>query len=270
MPVDYYRRAFLLYNICMAIPKKIHYVWLGPRPLPKKDAEYVAGWKKLNPDFEVLQWSEKDVDVEKYPLLKLALKEKRWALASDIIRMAIIYREGGIYLDTDVELLKPLAPLLKYDAFAGWESSFWFTTAVFGAKAGSPWIGKILKRYELADAKRKISTNTFLKTVHSPSVYAKDVFGLQLDGKTRVYGDDEFAVFAPEYFSPKHYMTGEEKVTGKTIAFHHYGGSWHTSVERLKEEGVLMGYKLIGPKNYAQFEKSFNKGLEKKIRKELP
>lgn len=224
----------------------------------------------MNPDFEVMEWSEKDVEVEKYPLLGLALRERRWALASDIIRMAVVYEQGGIYLDTDVELLKPLEPLLKYDAFAGWESNYWFTTAVFGAKRRSPWIGKILKRYEVADAKKKIGTNTFLKTVHSPSVYAKDIFGLKLDGKTRVYGDDEFAVFAAEYFSPKHYMTGVERVTDKTIAFHHYGGSWHTSVERMKEAAAVMGYKLIGSKNYAVFEKQFNKSLEKKIRKELP
>ena len=254
----------------MSIPKKIHYVWLGPKPLPKRDAGYVEGWKKLNPDFEIFKWSEKDVDVKKYPLLQVAIEEKRWALASDIIRMAVVYEQGGIYLDTDVELLKPLDSLLKYDAFAGWESNYWFTTATFGAKKHSPWIGKILKRYELAETKKKINTNTFLKTVHSPSVYAKDIFGLVLDGKTRVYGDNEFAVFASEYFSPKHYMSGEENVTKNTMAFHHYGGSWHTSVERLKEEGAMMGYKLIGPKNYAQFEKQFNKSLEKKIRKELP
>ena len=254
----------------MAIPKKIHYVWLGPKPLPKKDAEYIEGWRKLNPDFEICRWSEEDIDLDKYPLVRTALEEKRWALASDIIRMYVMYREGGIYMDTDVELLKPLRPLLKYDAFAGWESDFWFTTAIFGAKKGSPWIQKILKRYELANPKVKISTNTFLKTVHSPSVYAKDIFGLKLDGKTQVYGDNELAVFAQEYFCPKHYMTGERRVTENTIAFHHYGGSWHNSVEKLKEAASRAGYKLLGDKNYAQLERQFNKSLEKKIRKELP
>lgn len=238
--------------------------------MPKRDKEYIEGWKKLNPDFTIHRWSEKDIDLDKYPLVRVALAEKRWALASDIIRMYVIYREGGVYMDTDVELLKPLKPLLKYDAFAGWESSFWFTTAIFGAKKGSPWIEKILKRYELVNPKHKINTNTFLKTVHSPSVYAKDIFGLKLDGKTRVYGENEFAVFAQEYFSPKHYMTGEERVTENTIGFHHYGGSWHTSVERLKEAATRTGYKMLGDKNYAQLEKQFNKSLEKKIRKELP
>ncbi|MDR3297905.1 MAG: hypothetical protein LBT19_00790 [Candidatus Nomurabacteria bacterium] len=253
----------------MAMPKKIHYVWLGSKPLSKRDAGYIEGWKKLNPEFEVRAWSEKDIDLDKYPLAKLAYEEGRWALVADVVRMAIIYREGGIYFDTDVELLKPLDPLLRYDAFAGWESNYWFTTAAFGAKAGSPWIQKILKRYELP-VEKKISTDTFLMTVHSPSVYAKDIYGLELDGKTRVYGDGKFAVFAQEYFSPKHYMTGKERVTENTIAFHHYGGSWHTSVERLKAASAKMGPKLLGEKGYGQFEKQFNKSLEKKIRKELP
>lgn len=253
----------------MAIPKKIHYVWLGGGPLPAKDVGFIEGWRKLNPDFEILRWTEKDVDVERYPLLRLALEEKRWVLASDVIRMIVLYEHGGVYLDTDVELIKPLAPFLKYDAFAGWESNYWFTTAVLGAKRRSPWIGKILEHREVMVV-NKIGTNVSLEMVHSPSVYAKDFFELKLDGKTRVYGADELAVFGVEYFSPWHYMTGEKRVTRNTVAIHHYGGSWHTSVERLKVIAARMGYKLVGDKGYAQFERAFNKMLERKIRKELP
>ncbi len=254
----------------MAIPKKIHYVWLGDKELPKQDQEYIEGWKKLNPDYEIIHWTEKDIDLEKYPLVAKALEKKRWALASDIIRMYAIFNEGGIYLDTDVELLKPLDDLLKYDAFAGWESQYWFTTAVFGAKKYSPWIGKILKRYELADPKKPITTDTFLKTVHSPSVYAKDIFNIELDGKTRVYGDNNFATFSQEYFSPKHYISGEEHITKNTIAFHHYASTWHKKSEKLKNDVTLASYKKLGPKKYSLLEKEYNKKLERKIRKELP
>ncbi len=254
----------------MSIPKIIHYVWLGDKPLPRQYAEYIKGWQKLNPDFTIKHWTEKDIDLSKYPLVKTALKEKRWALASDIIRMFAIYNEGGIYLDTDVELLKPLTPLLEYDGFGAWESNFWFTTSVFGAKKHSPWIAKILKRYELADPKKKITTNTFMKTVHSPSVYAKDFYNIKLDGKTATYADGKFAVFATEYFAPKHYMTGEENVTKNTIAFHHYDSTWYAPSEKLKTTLSRTAYKTIKPNNYAKLEKMFNNTLEKKIRKELP
>ncbi len=254
----------------MPIPKKLHYVWLGNAPLPEIDAKYIAGWEKLNPDFEIRRWTEKDIDLKKYPLVAKALSEKRWALAADIIRMYVVYNEGGIYLDTDVELLKPLADLTKYEAFGAWESQFWFTTAAFGAAKHSPWIKKILKRYELADPKQKITTDTFLKTVHSPSVYAQDIFGLELDGATREYQNGKFATFAPECFCPKHYMTGELKVTENTIAIHHYASTWHTPIEKLKNDLSRTGYKLLGPKQYARLELAYHKKLERKIRRELP
>ena len=164
----------------MAIPKIIHYVWVGTKPIPKRDQVFIEGWRRLNPDFKIKHWTEKDIDLKKYPLVKKAIDEKRWALAADIIRMYAVYTEGGFYFDTDVELRKSLTPLTKYKAVAGWESNFWFTTAAFGAEKHSPWIGKILKRYELADTSQIITTNTFLKTVHSPSVYAKDFCRIML------------------------------------------------------------------------------------------
>lgn len=258
----------LLYH--MAIPKKIHYVWLGEKPISPTDAGYIAGWQKLNPDYEIRHWTEKDIDLTKYPLVAKAIFEKRWALAADIIRMYAVYTEGGFYLDTDVELLKPLDPLTKYNAVAGWESQFWFTTSFFGAAQHSPWIVKILKRYEVANPNRRITTDTFMKTVHSPSVYAKDIFGLKLDGQTRVYGDNDLAVFAPEYFSPKHYMTGEVHQTPNTIAFHHYASTWHNKTDEAKTKLSAASYRMLGPEKYARLEKEYNKSIERKIRRELP
>lgn len=253
----------------MSIPRKIHYVWLGDQPLPPKDEEYIKDWQRLNPDFEIRRWTEKDIDLKKYPLVKKALDEKQWAFAADIIRMYAVYKEGGIYLDTDIELVKPLESLLKYKAFACFESNFWFTTAVFGAEKHSPWIGKILKRYELGNVKQKINTNTYLKTVHSPSVYAKDYYDLQLDGKKRVY-NDEFLTLSSDYFCPKHYMTGEMHRTKNTMAIHHYASTWHSLSERIKNVCLRGVCRLLGAKGFAFFEKNFNKSMERKIRKELP
>ena len=81
----------------MAIPKIIHYVWVGTAPIPEQDQKYIEGWQKLNPDFKIKRWSEKDIDLKKYPLVKKALDEKRWALAADIIRMYAVYEDGGFY-----------------------------------------------------------------------------------------------------------------------------------------------------------------------------
>ncbi|MCL1839389.1 hypothetical protein FWF89_00060 [Candidatus Saccharibacteria bacterium] len=254
----------------MPIPKKIHYVWLGDAPLSERDAGFIAGWQKLNPDFTIRCWTEQDIDLDKYPLVRTALREKRWALASDVIRMYAIYHEGGVYMDTDVELLQPLAPFLKYDGFAGWEARYWFSTALFGAAKDSPWIEKALRRYELIDPDHKIVTNTFLKTVHAPSVYAQDIYGVKMDGRTREYADSKFATFASEYFSPKHYLTGKVHKTDKTVAFHHYASTWHSKTEKMKNDLMRATYKTLGRKGYEKLEKAFHATLEKEIRKELP
>ncbi|MBR6168516.1 hypothetical protein IKQ74_01050 [Candidatus Saccharibacteria bacterium] len=248
----------------MAIPKKIHYVWVGTAPIPEQDQKFIKHWQELNPDFKIKRWTEKDIDTKKYPLVAKAISEKRWALASDIIRMYAIYTEGGFYFDTDVELLKPLDDLLKYDGFASWESNYWFTTSGFGAKKHSPWIEKVLKRYE-GYLPKKITNSVFMSTVHSPSVYAEDVYGLKLDGQTRVY-DDAFAVFAPEYFNPKHYSTGEMHRTKNTRAIHHYASTWHSNFEKFAQNFCIFWIKLMGPRIYGFFERIYHGRLARRIR----
>lgn len=255
------------YNIGMAIPKKIHYVWVGDAPIPKKDQQFIKHWKELNPDFEVKRWSEKDIDMEKYPLVKKAIDEKRWALASDIIRMYAMYNEGGFYFDTDVELLKPLAPFLKYDGVASWESRYWFTTSSFAAKKHSPWIGKVLKRYEITRPK-KITNDTFMRTVHSPSIYAKDFYDIKCDGKTHEYADGKFITLAPEYFNPKHYMTGKMRQTENTVAIHHYASTWHSKFEKFMADWGVFWVKLMGP-TFRICEFCYHKIITIKIRREL-
>ncbi len=251
----------------MAIPKKIHYVWVGTAPIPEQDQKYIKQWQKLNPKYEIKRWTEKDIDLKKYPLVAKAIEDKKWALAADIIRMYAVYNEGGFYMDTDVELLKSFDDLLKYDGVACWESNFWFTTSFFGAKKHSPWIGKVLKRYEGALPK-KITNGTFMKTVHSPSIYASDFYKFKCDGKTHIY-DEKFAVFAPEYFNPKHYSTGEMRQTENTRAIHHYASTWHSKFEEIMKKTGVFWIKVIGYRLFSVFEFCYHKVLTFLIRREL-
>lgn len=249
----------------MAIPKKIHYVWVGTAPIPESDQKYIKDWHKLHPDFEIRHWTEKDIDLEKYPLVAKAIREHRWALAADIIRMYAIYNEGGFYMDTDVELLAPLHDLLQYDGVACWESKYWFTTSFFGAKKHSPWIKKVLRRYQ-GLLPKKITNSTFMCTVHSPSVFAEDIYGLKLDGKTHTYDDGKFIVFAPEVFNPKHYSTGVMHKTENTRAIHHYASTWHSKFEKTMQNIGIFWVKLMGPKLFSICEFSYHKILTTKIR----
>ena len=88
------------------IPKKIHYCWFGENPMPDKDLENIESWKKFCPDYEIIRWDESNYDVNKIPYIKEAYECKKYAFVSDYARLDIIYHEGGIYLDTDVEIIK--------------------------------------------------------------------------------------------------------------------------------------------------------------------
>ena len=103
------------------IPKKIHYCWFSGNKMPKEFEAYIASWKKNCPDYEIIRWDETNYDVSRNTYMKDAYKEKRWGFVPDYARFDIIYQEGGIYLDTDVELLKSLDPLLDNPCFLGFE-----------------------------------------------------------------------------------------------------------------------------------------------------
>ena len=103
------------------IPKVIHYIWLGGAPLSPLIEKCIESWKKQCPDYEIKRWDESNLDIGKYKFAKEAYDAKNWAFASDVFRYDVLYNNGGIYLDTDVELLKPLDEFLKYNFFAGFE-----------------------------------------------------------------------------------------------------------------------------------------------------
>ena len=105
----------------MTIPKKIHYCWFGPKPIPETFKQYLESWKKFCPDYEIIFWNEKNFDLNSTAWTKVASEHGKWAAAVDYIRFKIIYEHGGIYLDTDVELIKNFDSLLQYEAFIGLE-----------------------------------------------------------------------------------------------------------------------------------------------------
>ena len=116
------------------IPKKIHYCWFGNNPLPEKDRKCIESWKKYCPNYEIIRHDENNYDISKNKYMKQAYESKKWGFVPDYARLDIIYNEGGIYLDTDVELTKNLDELLKYDAYMGFEDDIHVSPGLgFGA-----------------------------------------------------------------------------------------------------------------------------------------
>ena len=104
------------------IPKKIHYCWVGGNSKPPLVKKCIQSWKKYCPDYEIIEWNESNYDISKNIYMKQAYEAKKWAFVTDYMRLDIIYEHGGIYLDTDVELIKNIDDLLSNEAFAGIES----------------------------------------------------------------------------------------------------------------------------------------------------
>ena len=130
------------------IPKKIHYVWVGGKEKPKDIQRCISSWKKHLKDYEIIEWNEKNFDIDSHPFTKGAYKAKKWAYVSDYIRMYALYNEGGIYLDTDNLVLESLDKFLDNRAFVGFENKDYPYTAAFGCEKGHPLLKKVLDYYE--------------------------------------------------------------------------------------------------------------------------
>ena len=117
------------------IPKKIHYCWFGRGEKPKLAKKCLKSWSKYCPDYEIVEWNEDNFDVEQYPYAKFCLQNKKWAFLSDFARLVIVHEHGGIYFDTDVELVRSPDSLLSYEAFYGFENDQNVATGLgFGAQ----------------------------------------------------------------------------------------------------------------------------------------
>lgn len=130
------------------IPKKIHYIWVGGKDKPADIKRCMSTWKKYLKDYEIIEWNEKNFDINSHPFCKAAYDAKKWAFVSDYIRAYAIYNEGGIYLDTDVLILDNFDKFLDNKAFVGFENIDHPFTAVFGAEKNHPLLKDMLDYYD--------------------------------------------------------------------------------------------------------------------------
>lgn len=151
----------------MSIPKVLHYCWFGGAPKPKNIQNCIRSWKKYCPDYEIIEWNEQNFDVSQSLYTRQAYDARRWAFVADYARLKILYEQGGIYMDTDVELLRPLDDLLAYPAFFGFQHNNEVATGLsFGAEARSPVVKALLDDYDslpflLPDGSCDLTPNTY-------------------------------------------------------------------------------------------------------------
>ena len=227
------------------IPKKIHYCWFGGKEKPKEVLKCIDSWKKYCPDYEIIQWDESNFDVNAHPYTKQAYELKKWAFVSDYARLWIVYNEGGIYLDTDVEVLKNLDDLLDNDAYMGFEDKTYVANGLgFGAVKNHPFILKNMNAY---DKESIIGKDGKLDPVSCP-VYTTNLLregGLTDDNGTvqQVCG---VAVYPRDRFCPYNYITGVMNITDNTYSIHLYSMTWLGKAQVIKSKFTKIIHRLSG------------------------
>lgn len=243
------------------IPKVIHYIWFGGNPLPPLAEKCIASWRKYMPDYEIRRWDESNFDVNACDYSREAYEHRKWAFVSDYARFQIIYEQGGIYLDTDVELIRPLDDILAEGSYMGFETDpapdAAGTVAPGLGLAANPGLGlfkTLLDSYQGDD---------FVKpggVYDQTTVVVRTTDILRGLGMREEPGIQEVAgvkLYPKEYFCPQDFITGETTITENTHSIHHYDASWAGPATRFKHKVM----RTVGPRGVAAF-----KGLKSRLR----
>lgn len=239
------------------IPKIIHYCWFGGNPLPKSAEKYIESWKKFFPDYEIKEWNESNFDVRMIPYTAEAYDAKKYAYVSDYARFWILFHYGGLYFDTDVEVIKPMDDIIAKGPFMGCEKDAKDVGRYpdvapglgLGMPAGHPFLNELLRMYEQLSFAVENKDGLY-KTVVDYTSELLSKHGLaEVEGIQHVAG---IYIYPKEYFSPLEHVN-QLHVTENTRSIHFYAGTWITGKERLKKRII----KMIGSRAYGLFLKYF-------------
>jgi len=206
------------------IPKKIHYCWFGGKPIPEKYLKWMESWKKYCPDYEIIEWNESNYDISKNKYMKQAYANKKWGFVPDYARLDIIYNHGGLYLDTDVELIKNLDHLLYQKAFAGFETGYNVALGLgFGAEKGTSIIKEMMENYDQLEF---INNDGTMNMVASPIYQTRFLMkkGLVRNGEYQIV--DDMTIYPEKMFCAKSAESRRVLIKPYTCSIHHYDASW--------------------------------------------
>lgn len=202
------------------IPKKIHYCWFGESEKPKLAQKCIASWIKYCPDYEIIEWNESNFDIDLNSYTQMCYEQKKYAFLADYVRLLVVQKYGGIYFDTDVELIKSFDELLNSKSFFGFEDDSHINTGVgFGAEADNCVVEKMIDEY-------KTLLNGKNGTIGCPilNTRALQKLGLELNGKRQTLNDVE--IYPSDYFNPYDDPTGLLNITENTFSIHWFAKSW--------------------------------------------
>lgn len=206
------------------IQKVVHYCWFGKKEKPKIVEECINSWKRYLNGYKIIEWNEENFKVEDFDFTNRAYKDKKWAFVSDYCRLWVLYNYGGIYLDTDMEVLKGLDNLLVNNSFGGIED-YLIAFGIWGCKKEDKLIEEVLKYYnKLNYDDYKDNLQKLAIPIHITAI-AKE-YGYIENFNKICYFLDNVAIYPKEYFYPKRHSWQKPIITENTYTIHHYEGSW--------------------------------------------
>jgi len=229
------------------IPKIVHYCWFGGKPLPSEAVKYIESWKKHLPDYKIIEWNESNFDLDMYSFTREALDNKKYAFITDVVRLYALKEYGGIYMDTDVEVLKSLDQFLIHTAFSGFENDDYVPTGIMASEKGGVWVNELLKYYENHpfvndDGSFNMESNT--------SIITKMMLNKGVVMNNKFQEIKEYVTFYPnDYFCPKSYKTGQIELTNNSYTIHHFAKSWITPRKRWINNTKMKIMNIVGHEN---------------------
>jgi mannosyltransferase OCH1-like enzyme len=249
------------------IPKIIHYCWFGRNELPELAIKCINSWKTHLPEYKLVLWNEENFDWQINDYVKEAYEQGKFAFVSDYVRLHALYHFGGVYMDTDVEVISPIDKFLLHRAFAGAESETQCGTGLMAAEQKHPWVKLLLNEYNM---KSFIMKNGKMDTTANTALITKKTIEHYNWNPNIQYQklSDDLHIYPIDFFCAKDWRTGKVNITNQTFAIHHFSGSWFTKDEkkRLKRKRKIIKIitAIIGQRAFGNFINIKNRILIKK------
>lgn len=225
------------------IPKIIHYCWFGGNPKPKSVAGMIASWRKHCPDYRIMEWNESNFDIDFCRYTREAYSWRKWAFVSDVARLYALYNHGGVYFDTDVEVVKSFDSLLNDALFLGFEGTEYVATSTIGAVAHHPLIGEFLDEYKSRSFVGETGITDETTNVERLTKLISSKYPVVWDNTDQSFGGVH--IYPAEYFSPFDYINGKLTKSPNTYSIHWYSQSW-IERSRFKQKISQLYHRLFG------------------------